>query len=203
MVCRRIIERKKDYYYRLAKEKGYRSRAAFKLLEIVKTYRLIESGYKVLDLGSAPGGWLQVASEFVGKDGYVLGVDIQAIKPLNLENVETLIMDVEDPKIIDTILSKEGKFNTVLSDISPKMTGIYEMDHYRQICLARKSFEIAKHVLIKEGAFLVKVFDGPELKGFLEEIKPFFKKVKLIKPKASRSKSSELYILGIKFKGNL
>ncbi|MEM3506461.1 MAG: RlmE family RNA methyltransferase [Candidatus Bathyarchaeia archaeon] len=200
MACRRIIERKKDYYYMLAKEKGYRSRAAFKLLEIVKAYRLIESGYKVLDLGSAPGGWLQVASEFVGKNGYVLGIDIQAIKPLSLKNVETLVIDVENPEIINIILSK-GKFNTVLSDISPKISGIYEVDHYRQICLARKSFEIAKHVLIKGGAFLVKVFDGSELKGFLKEIKPFFKKIKLIKPKASRPKSSELYVLGIGFKG--
>jgi 23S rRNA (uridine2552-2'-O)-methyltransferase len=202
MICRRIIERKKDYFYRLAKEKGYRSRAAFKLLEILKTYKLINNGYKVVDLGSAPGGWLQVASKFVGKNGYVLGIDIKAIKPLNLENVETLVMDIEDPTIVDTILSKtKGKVNIVFSDVSPKISGVYEMDHYRQICLARRSFEIAKLILLKGGSFLVKVFDGSELKSFIEDVKPFFKKVKLIKPKASRPESSELYVLGIWFKG--
>jgi len=202
MKNKRILERKKDYFYKLAKKKGYRSRAAFKLLEIIKTYKLIKPGYKVLDLGSAPGGWLQVAREFVGKNGYVLGIDIKAIKPLKHENVETLIMDIEDPTIVEKIIEKmNGKANIVLSDISPKISGIYEMDHYRQISLAKKSFEIAKQVLLKEGSFLTKVFDGPELKDFIKEIKAFFKKFKLIKPKASRPKSSELYVLGIGFKG--
>ncbi|MEM2896876.1 MAG: RlmE family RNA methyltransferase [Candidatus Bathyarchaeia archaeon] len=202
MASRRILERRKDYFYRLAKEKGYRSRAAFKLLEIVKIYRLIKPGYKVVDLGAAPGGWLQVTSNFVGKNGYVLGIDVKPIEPLNQENVETLTMDIEDPTVIDAIMRKtRGKVNVALSDISPKISGIYEMDHYRQICLAKRSLEIARSVLIKGGAFFIKVFDGPELKGFIKDVKESFKKVKLIKPKASRSRSSELYVLGMEFKG--
>jgi len=199
-----IAKRKRDQYYRRAKEERYRSRAAYKLLEVVKKYNFIKSGDVVVDLGAAPGSWLQVSRRIVGEEGFVLGVDLRRIKSLNQPNVYTMIGDVRDPDIVGRIMAILPRpADVVISDVSPKIIGVWELDHARQIDLAEHSLRIAKAVLTKKGNFLVKAFQGDLLNNLIKKIKKNFYIVRLIKPKASRAESSEIYILALKYKGRI
>jgi len=193
-----VRERKRDYFYRRAKEEGFRSRAAYKLLEIVKRYGFIKPGDVVVDLGAAPGGWMQAALKVVGEDGFVLGVDIEEIAPLPAENTRSIIGDVNDPEIVDVIRDfVPGSVDVVISDVSPNISGVWDLDQARQVDLARRSLYIAASVLKPGGSFFVKVFQGPLLEGFVSEMRGQFRFVRLIKPAASRKKSSELFVLGM------
>lgn len=196
-----LEERKKDPYYRKAKEQGYRSRAAYKLLEVLNKFRIIRKGDKVLDIGAAPGGWSQVVSKIVGDSGLVISVDLKPVEPFQRGNIKILTLDInlkETPKVLKEI-SRDG-FNSILSDASPNITGAWDLDHYRQISLALRVLELAEVVLKPGGNLFVKLFDGPEVKSFEEKVKDRFNRVRLLKPKASKSKSSEVYLLGIGFK---
>jgi len=196
-----IKQRKKDYYYRKAKEEKFRSRAAYKLLQTVQKYKFMKRGNVVVDLGAAPGGWIQAARKIVDEEGFILGVDIKPIEPFEEENIITIVADITNPKTIETIrnlLSRPA--DVVISDVSPKISGIWEVDHARQIDLALSSMKIACRVLKPRGNFFVKVFEGDMLKDFLDKLKERFSVVKLVKPKASRAKSSELYILALGLK---
>jgi 23S rRNA (uridine2552-2'-O)-methyltransferase len=196
-----VKERHRDYYYRKAKKEQYRSRAAYKLLQAVKRYAFIKSGDVVVDLGAAPGGWTQAARELVGSDGFVLGIDINRIKPMSLSNIQTIVGDISDPQIVKQIMKLlPHPADTVVSDVSPNISGIWELDHARQIDLARKSLQIATSILKPKGSFFVKVFQGDMLNDFAKEVKQNFGVVRIVKPAASRKKSSELYILGIQLK---
>jgi 23S rRNA (uridine2552-2'-O)-methyltransferase len=196
-----VKERKRDYYYRKAKEEKFRSRAAYKLLQAVKKHRFIKPGYVVVDLGAAPGGWTQASRRIVGSSGFVLGVDLKHMEPIDLPNVRTVIGDVTDSQITQNIREfLPRSADIVISDVSPNISGIWELDHARQIDLARHSLRIATYVLKPKGNFFVKVFQGDMLNDFVKEVKQHFSFVKLIKPKASRAKSSELYVLGMNFK---
>jgi len=198
-----IKERKREFYYRKAKEEKYRSRAAYKLLQAAEKYRFIKPGYVVIDLGAAPGGWLQVSQELVGEKGFVLGVDLKLIPPFELPNVYTIVGDITEPQTVSEI--KEvlpHSADVVISDVSPNISGIWELDHARQIDLARKSMQVATSTLRSGGNFFVKVFQGGMLNDFFREVKQHFTFVRLIKPKASRAKSSELYILALGFVKN-
>lgn len=160
----------------------------------------MKPGYVVVDLGAAPGGWLQVSRELVGEKGFIIGVDLKHIPPFDLPNVYTIVGDITDPQTtseIKGVLPRSA--DVVISDVSPNISGIWELDHARQIDLARKSLQIAVSVLKPNGSFFVKVFQGDMLNEFLKEVKQHFIFVKLIKPKASRAKSSELYVLGLDF----
>jgi 23S rRNA (uridine2552-2'-O)-methyltransferase len=194
-----IRERKRDYYYRLAKEEQYRSRAAYKLLEVAGKYDLIRHGDVVVDLGAAPGGWMQAARKTVGKNGFVLGVDLKLIKPINDENVRSIEGDItqsETTFIINELLPRAA--DVVLSDVAPNVSGVWELDHARQIELARKSLQLALQVLRPGGNFFVKVFQGNMLDDFVSEVRQCFSSVRLVKPRASRRKSAELFVLGLK-----
>lgn len=191
-------ERKRDFYWRMAKKEGYRSRAAYKLLEANEKYRFIKSGGVIVDLGAAPGGWLQVAAELVGDRGYVLGVDILPIEPLKSPNVETLIGDVADPNIENEIREKlPQSADAVLCDVSPNVSGVWEVDHARQIDLARSSMKMAIEILRPNGAFFTKVFQGDLLDEFINEMKQHFQQLRIIRPKATKAKSAEIYFLGV------
>ncbi|NIR86581.1 RlmE family RNA methyltransferase [Candidatus Bathyarchaeota archaeon] len=193
-----IRERKREYYYRKAKEEKFRSRAAYKLLQAVKKRRFIKPGDVVVDLGAAPGGWIQSSRKIVGSRGFVLGVDLKPIQPIDQPNVRTVIGDVTDPKTVEQIRELLPRpADVVISDVSPNVSGIWELDHARQIDLARQSLRIATSVLRPRGNFFVKVFQGDMLNGFVREVKRHFAFVKLIKPKASRARSAELYVLGM------
>jgi 23S rRNA (uridine2552-2'-O)-methyltransferase len=196
-----IQERKRDYYYRKAKEEKYRSRAAYKLLQAVEKYHFISKGYFVVDLGAAPGGWVQAARKIVGTKGFILGVDLKPIEPFQQSNVRTIIGDINEPETIQEIVSMlPRKADAVISDASPNISGIWEVDHARQIDLACQSLTIALETLRPFGNFFVKVFQGDMLDSFIEKMKRHFKDVKVIKPKASRTKSSEIFILGTHLK---
>jgi len=193
---------RRDQFYKLAKERGYRSRASFKLLQANRSYRFIKHGWNVVDLGAAPGGWLQIAQEAVGKSGFVLGVDKQEIRPLSRQNIVTIVGDIEDPSLSDLIKEKmPGPVDVVLSDASPNITGSWETDNARQVYLANRSLEIARRVLRKGGAFFVKAFHGPDLQEFRSDLQRFFQTVRIVKPPASRSDSSEIYFLGLDYVG--
>jgi 23S rRNA (uridine2552-2'-O)-methyltransferase len=192
-----VEDRKRDYYYKKAKQEKYRSRAAYKLFEVVKKYGFIEYGDVVVDLGAAPGGWIQAARRTVGNKGFVLGVDLKPIEPFPQPYVRTIVCDITDSEAVQQILEVlPRKADAVLSDASPNISGIWEVDHARQIDLAQQALEIAKQVLKSSGSFFVKVFQGDMLVDFVQKVKQNFINVVLVKPKASKARSAEIYILG-------
>jgi len=194
-----VRERKRDYYYRLAKQEQYRSRAAYKLLEAVDRYGFIKPGDVVVDLGAAPGGWMQASRKIVGETGFVLGVDIKAIEPIEDANVRSVVGDIAQPETMETISQLIPRSaDVVLSDVSPNISGIWEVDHARQTDLARKSLKLAVSVLKAGGNFFIKVFQGDMLDDFIFEMRQSFALVRRVKPKASRRKSAELFVLGLK-----
>ena len=201
MTNRWIEKRKKDQYYKLAKLKGYRSRAAYKLLQTSRTYDLILPGQRVVDLGAQPGGWLQIAREIVGPEGLVLGVDVKTIEPLPFSNVKLIEADIHAEDLPKRIVSElNGPADVVLSDLAPAIIGSWDVDHARQVDLARAAFRVVQEILRKGGNTLIKLFHGPELRKFQEEAEEFFERSRLLKPKASRPESSEIYYLGLGFK---
>jgi len=176
----------------------YRSRAAYKLLQAVKRYQFMRRGDVVVDLGAAPGGWIQASRKIVGSRGFVLGIDLRQIPSFNLSNVRTIIGDITEPQTVQHI--KEllpSPANVVISDVAPNVSGVWELDHARQIDLARHSLRIATLVLKPGGNFFTKTFQGSMLYNFVTEVKEHFDPVKRVKPKASRARSAELYVLGL------
>jgi 23S rRNA (uridine2552-2'-O)-methyltransferase len=197
-----LRRRKKDQFHRLAKKRGFRSRASFKLLQIAKKYQFIKLDDRVLDLGAAPGGWLQAAHQLAGEQGQILGVDREPIDSLPYANVSTLIGDITEASIADQLKSKAGSgFDVVLSDLAPDVSGVWEVDQARQIELARSALRISRLVLRPSGNMLVKVFQGPDLEDFRAEMKHSFRTLRIVKPPASRPESAELYFLGLDFLG--
>jgi 23S rRNA (uridine2552-2'-O)-methyltransferase len=197
-----IRERKQEYYYKKAKTENYRSRATYKLSETITRYHFIKYGNVVVDLGAAPGGWIQSARKATGKNGFVLGVDLKPIAPFEQTYIRTIVCDLTEPEAIKEILSflPTPKADVVISDMSPNISGVWEVDHARQIDLATKALEVAKLILCPNGNFFTKVFEGDLMKKYVELVKSNFEEVKLIKPKASRSQSSEMYVLGLGLK---
>jgi 23S rRNA (uridine2552-2'-O)-methyltransferase len=196
-----IQERKKDYYYKKAKEERYRSRAAYKLFQAIEKYQFIKRTDVVIDLGAAPGGWIQAARKIVGTKGFVLGVDLKHIEPFSQSNVRTIIGDINEQETLEEIVSMlPRKANVVISDASPNISGIWEVDHARQIDLAHQALTIALKTLGPFGNLFVKVFQGDMLDSYIKKVKKHFETVKVIKPKASRAKSSEMFLLGMSLK---
>ena len=196
-----IQDRKRDYYYKKAKAENYRSRATYKLSQAVLKYRFIRKGYVVVDLGAAPGGWIQAARKIVGKEGFVLGVDLKPIEPFPQEYVRTIVANVTEPETMKQILDfLPRKADVVLSDASSSISGVWEVDHARQIDLAAQALKIALNILRPLGNFFVKVFEGEMLAGFVTKVEKHFVTVKLVKPRASRAKSSEIFLLAMNLK---
>ncbi len=193
---------KGDHYYRLAKASGYRSRAAFKLLEAIKVFKLIGPDDVVVDLGCAPGSWLQVAREVVGPGGFVLGVDLKPVEPLGFDNVKVLTADVLSDSVLEAIRAElPREADVLLSDMAPSLTGVRELDHVRQIELARRALWLAKGLLRPSGKALVKASQGSLFGKLLSAFKRSFRIAKPFKPKASRPESPEIYIVGLGFRG--
>lgn len=196
-----VRERKRDYYYKKAKEEKYRSRASYKLLQAVKKYHFMKYGDVVVDLGAAPGGWIQAAMKIVGGKGFILGVDIKPIEPFSVRNVQTIVGDIREQDTLQQIIELiPRKADVVVSDVSPNISGVWELDHARQIDMAQKALEIATEALKSNGNFFAKVFQGDMLNDFILKMKKRFDVVKIIKPKASRARSSEIFILGMRLK---
>ena len=196
MSRRWITEKRRDPYYRMAKEQGYRSRAAFKLKQLNKRFGFLDGARYMLDIGAAPGGWLQVSAEAVGEDGLVIGVDLERIESLSLDNVKTIVGDIMEEETIERIEEQlPGRLDVVLSDLSPNISGAWEVDHFRQIELARRALEVSVRLLKPDGWFVVKVFQGSEYDIFLKEVRKAFASVKAVKPRASRKGSAEIYLV--------
>ena len=196
-----LKDRKRDYYYRKAKEEKYRSRAAYKLFQAVEKYHFIRNGDVVIDLGAAPGGWVQAARKIVGNKGFVVGVDLKPIEPFPQKYVRTIIGDINEPETTQKILELlPRKADVVISDASPNISGIWEVDHGCQIDLSHQALKISLETLRPSGNFFVKVFQGGMLNDFVEKMKKHFEVTRIIKPKASRAKSSEIFILGMHLK---
>ena len=204
---------RKDEYYNKAKQQGYRARSAYKLQQLDEEADLLSRGDTVVDLGAAPGGWLQVAAERVGPDGRVVGVDFQRIDDLDHDNVETVRGDMTDDRtryyLRKALGAEEGTragdrdgesvpprpVDVVISDMAPNMSGEYSLDHARSIHLARQAFETALELLKPGGDFVVKVFDGPDLADFRADVGDEFQYVRAYTPEASRKESSERYLI--------
>ena len=189
-----------DVYVRKSKSDGFRSRASYKLLEILESKPLIRRGDTVVDLGCAPGGWSQVAKAAVGDDGYVIGVDVLEMSPI--PQTEFIQGDFSEKQVLDLLCSKlENKsVKLVISDMAPNITGVSAIDlpaHYELVDLA---LEFCLVQLSEGGHFIIKLFQGSGFDSAVNDIRKFFKKVKLMKPDASRKKSREVYLLGEYFR---
>jgi len=191
----RLDQAKKDQYRRVAKREGYRSRAAFKLMQIDRKYKIFKNGSIVVDFGSAPGGWLQYISKVIGNKGFALGIDLKQVEPIN-DNVDTLMIDVYDKGIKDKIVSKlPKKADVVTSDLSPKISGIWELDVAKQTDLTSRVLELLPFIIEEKGYAIMKIFQGEPFGESLKKIKKNFKDVIIVKPPASRPESSEMYLL--------
>jgi 23S rRNA (uridine2552-2'-O)-methyltransferase len=183
-----------DRYYRKAKQEGYRSRAAYKLSELQRRYRILRSGDAVVDLGAAPGGWLQVAAKIVGPQGKVIGVDLQAIVPFRQSNIFLVQGDIAAAKVQEKIEELiGGPADCVLSDLAPKLSGIRDADMARALELNRSALRVAEKLLRPGGSLLIKSFMSEEVRTLTVELKQFFASVERTKPEATRQGSSEFY----------
>ena len=184
-----------DSYYKKAKQEGYRSRAAFKLIELQERFHIFRPGDYLVDLGAAPGGWLQVAAKFVGPSGKVIGIDLQAIAPLSHKSVILVQGDVTTREAEERIKKHFSRAaDCVISDLSPKLSGIRDADEARSLELNRVALEVTKRLLRPGGSFLIKSFVNQELRAFSAEIERSFRSLERTRPDASRKSSSEIYL---------
>lgn len=189
-----------DEYVKMAQARGYRSRAVFKLSEIQDKDQLIKPGMNIIDLGAAPGGWSQFARKLLGKKNKVVALDILEMEPL--DGVDFIQGDFREADVVEQLYTAldGAPVHLVMSDMAPNMSGNKGVDQARAIYLGELAFDTAKTVLTKDGDFLVKLFQGEGFEAFHHEVGQFFSKVVIRKPKASRPRSNEVYILAKGFK---
>ena len=185
--------RKREHYYKAAKKAGYRSRSAFKIMQIAKKEGLLHGVESVLELCCAPGGWTQVLRELHGSLR-IVAIDLEVMLPIEgVQFIQGSILDDETIRRAEGLTG--GSFDLVLSDCSPNVSGHWELDVARQLELAERTFEIGNRVLGPNGKTLAKVFQGQGFQEFIIEVRSMFRTVKLIKPDASRKTSAEIYLL--------
>lgn len=181
-----------DQYFKKAKALGYRARSAFKLIEINDKFKVLKKGQSVLDLGAAPGSWLQVIQEKVESSGKIAGIDLQEIKPLG-ENVSLYQADIFSELIEDLFYGE--KFDVITADLAPKTSGVKDIDQWKSIELNQKVIEFSQKHLKPIGTLILKVFIGADFQDFIKETKTIFKKVNTFKPKSCRNRSFETYLI--------
>ena len=191
-----------DHYVKMARDKGFRSRACFKLLEIQQRDKILRPGLVVVDLGAAPGGWSQVASQCVGPSGSVVASDILPMDPL--PGVDIVTGDFTDEAVCGEILTvlRDRKVGLVISDMAPNMSGLKAVDQPRIIYLAELALDLAQRILPEGGDFLTKVFHGEGFEDYMRQLRQLFGKVQSRKPASSRPRSREVYLLARDFRGS-
>ena len=193
----------KDAHYHRARAAGYRARSAYKLAELNRRYRLLRRGDAVVDLGCWPGGWLQVVGEAIGPEGRAVGVDVAPFAPLGAANLLVVQGDVREAATIATVLQRLGRSaDVMLSDLSPKLTGVRATDHARSTNLAHTTLGILAALLRPGGRLLTKVFMNPDYEGIVANVRARFVSVHVTRPEASRHGSAELYLIGLGFGGS-
>ena len=191
--------RPKDHFFKKAKQEGLRARSAFKLEEIARRFGLLRRGAKVLDLGAAPGGFLQIIAEAVGPEGLVLGVDVVPIRPLSLPQVRTAVLDVLAEDFEQKLQALyPGLFDAVISDLAPKTTGIRATDEARSVRLATRALDVAQSRGRPGSSFAAKLFMGGDFEAFRDQVRAAFEEVKVVRPEATRGSSTEVYLVGLR-----
>jgi 23S rRNA (uridine2552-2'-O)-methyltransferase len=198
MSRRWVSERKNDPYYKRAKRENYHSRAAYKLKQMDDRFGIIKKGDTIIDLGAAPGGWSQVAAERSAPDGLVISIDLRPIS--EIEGAVTMRGDAfateTAEKVIALLESKgRGRADVILSDMSPNISGVYDIDHAKSIDLVKRAMELCSALLRPGGTFVAKVFEGEAMKELMNEAKERFNMAKPHAPEATRTRSSEIYIV--------
>lgn len=190
-----------DAYYHKAKAAGFVARSVYKLDEIQQRFRILAPGDRVLDLGCAPGAWLQLAAQLVGEKGRVVGIDLNPITVPLPDLVQTLVGDIRevDPQQLITLAGVP--FAVVLSDLAPHTTGIRSVDQARAVSLIEDALDLALKVLRPEGRFVTKIFDGPDVKDLQKTLQNQFSKVQVLRPQATRSHSKEIYLIASGWQG--
>ena len=194
----RLVDAKRDQYRKLARIQGYRSRSAYKIIQINQKYNIFKLGDSVIDIGCAPGGWSQVAKKYVGNKGKVIGVDLNFVKPL--DDVVFIQGNIEDSQLSDKIQSLSSQVDVFLSDLSPNVSGIWQVDHLKQISISLIALSLASKLLRKGGKAVFKIFDGESAGQIRNNFNTLFDVVIKSKPNASRQKSSENYFICSGFK---
>ncbi len=190
--------RPKDHYFQKAKAEGFRARSAFKLEELAKRFHLLRQGARVLDLGAAPGGFLQVIAQAVGPSGLAVGIDVVPLRPFPEAWVKTAVLDVLAPDALAVLEQLvPGAFDAVLSDLAPKTSGIRSSDEARSLRLAERALEVSRTRGKVGSTFLVKLFMGGDFEAFRAELRRHFQEVKVVRPEATRSASVEVYLVGL------
>ena len=190
--------RPKDHYFQRAKQRGFRARSAFKLEELVERFDLLRPGSRVLDLGAAPGGFLQVIARTVGPPGLAVGVDLVPLRPFTEAWVRTGVVDVlaEDAQArIEAVAP--GPYDAVLSDMAPKTTGVRATDEARSVRLAERALELARALGKPGSSFVTKLFMGGDFESFRGRLREDYREVKVVRPEATRSASVEIYLVGL------
>ncbi len=189
------MKKVKDYYFKKAKKEGYPARSVYKLEEAQKKYRFLSKAARVLDLGAYPGSWTKYAAKTVGTDGLVVAVDLKQLE-IASENIKVIRGDIFEIPAEELKRHNDGLlFDVVLSDMAPKTTGRKDVDHLKSIALAEQALFLAQSLLTKKGAFFCKVFQGEDFPQYLATLKKSFGRVKVVKPKSSRSESVETFVL--------
>ncbi|SEU33452.1 SAM-dependent methyltransferase [Stigmatella erecta] len=193
--------RPKDHYFQKAKQEGLRARSAFKVDEILRRFPVVKKGGVVLDLGAAPGGFLQILADTVGLSGRVMGVDIVAIRPFTQKNVTTAVLDVLADDFDARLRALyDGPLDAVISDMAPKTSGIKATDEARSLRLAGKALEVAVTRGRPGSSFVAKLFMGGDFEEFREQVRASYGEVKVVRPEATRGASMEVYLVGLRLK---
>jgi 23S rRNA (uridine2552-2'-O)-methyltransferase len=197
------VKKVQDHYFHKAKQNNYPARSVYKLVEAQQKYKFIRNGGKIIDLGCHPGSWSTYAAELVGPKGMVIGLDLARTPKISKPGMGELVFlqkNINDEELIVDLKKINPFYTVVLSDLAPRTSGHKWTDQQNSLALSRKALEIATRLLGKRGSFYCKVFQGEDYPVFFKEVKQFFKTVKTVKPKSSRTESREVFILGRDFK---
>jgi 23S rRNA (uridine2552-2'-O)-methyltransferase len=197
------VRKVKDYYFNKAKKEKYPARSVYKLEEVQKKYRVLRPGDSVLDLGCHPGSWSLYASEVVGKQGLVVGVDLQETACTARQggsDIHWLQQDIRNPELIEQVRKFRPAFKVIISDLAPKTTGNRWADHQQSLRLIHWTLELARSLLHEHGHYVCKAFQGEDFPEFVQQLRGLFEMVKVIKPRSSRSESREVFVLGMNYK---